>query len=984
MTSWKTVLDAASQRLRWRDVEEYLGGADDEPLDEVPEQPFSLKRRHLLELMGASVALASCARQPFENIMPYVDAPPETHPGIPAFYASSAVRDGYATGILVETHVGRPTKIEGHPRHPMSLGRASAWQQALILELYDPARAQEVRRRQRPGTPTGFHDAFALLRNDLRARAGEGLHLVLPPTSAPSVAFLLQRLRDEMPRASVHFVSSAPRANAWRGADRAFGRALDVVADLSAARHVVCLDADIFTDAPDSVRLAYDWAARRRTDADARLFAADDGASLAFMNADVRVRISPARVPLIARALARAVIHGSADAGAVRGSGAADVDDLERAFVDAAARALAAGPGVVLVGDRQPPEVHAAAHAIHAALGAFRGHSPVVRLVRPAVLEAGAPTHDPDLLFEALEAGAVDVLATLDVNLAYAFPARAHLLGRPREHIHAALLADETAPSSSWFLPLAHTLESWGDARALDGTISIVQPAVKPLYGSQSLPEILARFAGVDVSDPRELVGRVIREQGAAVDDTLRLGFLPGTSTPPYASTQGAAEILARIATGAGSTATPSASATPAAGRVPAGETGTEKTLALSVRTDLRMHTGELCNVSWLLELPDPITKLTWENAALVSPRTAAALDVTDGDLVDLVRNDTHLAAPVIVQPGVADDVVVVHTGWGRQVEAPLARGKGFSAWRLASFGELGATVGVHKRGARRELARTQSHHRVRSEVAVAVSQRDLASAKPPRALKKPTLTTLYEPPRQRGVQWGMSIDLDRCTGCSACVVACMAENNVPVVGRDGVLLRREMHWLRLDIYFEGDVESPKPIFQPMLCQHCETAPCEYVCPVNATVHSADGLNEMIYNRCVGTRFCSNNCPYKVRRFNWYNFNRDKSPVEKLAMNPDVTVRARGVMEKCTYCVQRIRKAVIDSDVEHRDIADGEVTPACAQTCPTDAIAFGRIDDPSSRVSALRDDRRAYSALGEENTRPRTRYLARVRRGDDR
>ncbi|MEZ4409339.1 MAG: 4Fe-4S dicluster domain-containing protein [Polyangiales bacterium] len=760
--------------------------------------------------------------------------------------------------------------------------------------------------------------------------------MLLGPTSSPTVVALIERVRERLPRARFFFDAPLARASAWEGARLAFGRVLEAQYDFIEADVVLALDADPLASGPFALRYARQLASRRRGARMSRVYAAECAPSLTGSLADHRLRARRGEVVEVARAVLAQLAPSVA---MERGH-----DDLSR-WAEVVARDLRAhaGRAVVVAGDGQPAAVHAAAHAINASVASAR----TTWLTAPAVFEAGVAGQGIADLARELRAGRVEALLVLGGNPVYTAPAEldfAAAMRRAPTRLRLGLYEDETAAECGWFVPEAHALESWGDARARDGTVSLVQPLIDPLYGGRTVIDVLAALAGVDGGG-----ATLVRAQwGARWDAALRGGVVAGTAFT---------RVDAEVDQGA-------VSAALAATRHDA------RGVEVGFVADAKVYDGRFANNAWLQEFPDPITRLAWENAALLSPATAARLGLTTGDLVEVSLRGRRVRGPAFVLPGHADEAVTLPLGYGRRGAEALARGVGFDAYPLRTSDAMAFAAGgaIRKLGPRRALATTQSHWSLEGRPI-------LRGEDPPRR----ALPTLYpeRPVPAAEVQWGMAVDLSACVGCGACVVACQAENNIPVVGREGVLQSREMHWLRVDRYFVGDARDPRVAFEPMLCQHCEKAPCEYVCPVNATTHSPDGINEQTYNRCVGTRFCSNNCPYKVRRFNWLDYRREQPEVVSLAMNPEVTVRQRGVMEKCTYCLQRVRRAQRDARVEGRPIRDGDVT-ACQQTCPAGAITFGPVSDPGSAVSRLHRDARAFRVLESLGTEPRTRYLARV------
>jgi Fe-S-cluster-containing dehydrogenase component len=935
-----------------------------------------LSRRRFLQLSGATLAAAGldgCALGPSgETIVPYREDPPEVTPGTPVFYATSSTLDGYATGLLVESHVGRPTKVEGNPEHPASLGATSAYEQAAIVTLYDPERGQRVLHR---GLPSSWFALERALRAD--AALGEGLHLLLEPTSSPLIAEQLAAIRRRYPEVGVtYYAPLAPRQR-WAGAHAAFGQVVEPLYDVGVASVVVSLDADFLSSGPNHLRHAREFAARRVPEAKEgmnRLYVLESNFSPTGALADHRLPVQSGLILPLAAALFVDLVAQSGGSGPA--SALATV--LERLlgpaapyrpFVTAVARDLTRHRGdcLVIAGDRQPPLVHALAYACNELLGAS---GRAVSFINSSLLDAGGGAYDVERLLAALGRGSVRTLFVLGGNPVATLPADLEawrLFGRARESVYLGLYENESSRLCDWYVPQAHALETWGDGRSYDGTLSVTQPLVNPLWQGKSAAEMLALLSSPQPVEVRALLAEsrsahLPAPSATAWERLLQRGYQPDSQAPrrtPGFDWTGVARLAAEAA-------------------VPAA-----KGLELSLSPSASVYDGGfLANVK-LAELPAPLTKLAWGNAATVSPKTAAALGVKEGDVVQLELGGRTIELPLFVLYGQAEGSVGVELGWGLAIGASgFWRDVGVNAYPLRTSGAPFFAYGLElaKTGRQEQLANTQPHFDLEGRpLALATTLEEYRRGKNPatRELREapPSFHTRQPTAPQ---QWGMSIDLSRCTGCNACVVACQIENNVPAVGRAGVDKSREMHWLRIDRYFIGSAERPQALLQPMLCQHCERAPCEYVCPVHATVHSPDGLNEMVYNRCVGTRFCSNNCPYKVRRFNWFDYNRDKSETEKMSMNPDVTVRARGVMEKCTFCVQRLREANIKARLERRSLAPGELMTACQQACPTRAIVFGDIADKSAPVTRLRDSERAYGALADIGTVPRVRYLVRV------
>jgi molybdopterin-containing oxidoreductase family iron-sulfur binding subunit len=952
---------------------------DDEQL--IPAD--GLDRRGFLKLVAASAALAGCDHAPPSKLYPFNTRPEDVTPGRPTWYATTLALDGYATGVLVRADDGRPTKIEGNPRHPASLGATGMYEQAAVLGLYDPGRARAARDGDLPSTWAAIAARLAGPRDDRGAR----LRLLLRPESSPLVAAQLARVKARWPAARVTFWAPLGDGEAAAGARLAFGRALSTVYDFGAAPVVVSLDADFAGAGPFCVRYARQLADARRVaqpgDAMARLYVVEPAPTATGSLADHRVRARGSEVAAVAAALAleldaiqmkpgnrekvtiqeKSTIREKATSKekvAIPGKVALPPDlraQLERGrardpWIAAAARDLARAGGLVVVGPRQPAEVHALAHALNAALGA-RASS----LVPPVLLDGDQPLAE---LTDELAAGAVDTLLIVDGDPVRDAPADLDFgaaLDRVARSLYLGVEENDTALRCRAFVPAAHPLEAWGDARALDGTRSLAQPVIAPLHGGRTAVELLAALAGDRFPDARRLLRASFAGGDAAWRDALADGVVDGSASPPLHATPRPLRHYPQPPT-----------------VLPA--------LELCFAPSATLYDGRFATNPWLLEQPDPITKLTWDNAALLGARTAARLGIDHGDDLELTVGGAHAILAALVVPGHAEGCATVAVGWGRaRPDAPRARA-GVDVYPLRrAAAPWFAAAGVRRTGGATALARTQ---RVSSQLGRAIAPsltRDEYRTDPDRfAELRAPVPSLMAPWPASGDQWAMTIDTGVCTGCSACEVACRAENNVLVVGKREVLRGREMHWLRIDTYWDGPPDDPRPIHQPMLCQHCEKAPCEYVCPVNATEHSSDGLNEMIYNRCIGTRFCSNNCPYKVRRFNWFRYD-ERAPNDGLARlqrNPQVSVRQRGVMEKCTYCVQRIRSVEIEARLAARAVRPGEVVTACQQACPTRAITFGSLAHADSDVVAWRDQPRAYAALHDEGTRPRTMYLARV------
>jgi MoCo/4Fe-4S cofactor protein with predicted Tat translocation signal len=980
-------------------------------------------RRAFLQLSSASLALAgltACTRQPIEKIVPYVEQPEQVVPGRPLFFATTLVQGGYGVGVLAESHEGRPTKLEGNTEHPASLGSTDMFTQASILELYDPARSQVVLHEGREAMASTMLVAVNQLMRGKRAAGGQGVRLLSGAVTSPTFAAQMKDFAALYPNARWHRWQAAGPLHSRAAAMRAFGRPVEVRYDLSHADVVATFDADLLAAGPGAVAYARQFADRRRVREASpelartmnRLYAAETTPSPTGSIADHRLPLPPAELEALLLALAREVGAAAPEAAPPAGAPSAGAPPAEpdrgkkaRAWLKALAADLAAHPGASLVvaGETTSPAAQVLAHAINEKLG---NAGKTVIYTEPAEIDALDHLQSLAELVRDMRAGQVDVLIMLGgVNPVYTAPADLEFgeaLAKVATRIHHGLYPDETAEYCHWHIPAAHELESWGDARAFDGTASLGQPLIEPLYGGKSLHEVMAILLGHGETSGYELVratwnGQLAGDFEPAWRKALHDGVITNTQLPVLPGVSAAAGAVAQAA---GEIATAAAAA--AAGKAAAGQG-----LTLCFQSDPSIGDGSWASNVWLQELPKPMTKLTWDNAVLISPATHQRLKLDWEERVRVSVNGRQLDAAVWVLPGQAEDTLTLSLGYGRRRAGENGSGLGFNAYVLrTTAGVWSAPASLKGLGERYVFACTQNHHAIDQEQGIdedrlagekeerrhivrtatlAEFQQDPEFAiHPPHGEEPPPRDmTLYPNRKYEGHAWGMAIDLNVCTGCSACVVACQAENNIPVVGKDQVMRRREMHWIRVDRYFTGDMDDPRLHVQPVPCMQCENAPCELVCPVGATSHSAEGLNDMTYNRCVGTRYCSNNCPYKVRRFNFLRYSDGTSPLAAMMYNPDVTVRMRGVMEKCTYCVQRIEHAKIDSQVSGQPIAEQRLKTACQQACPTQAIVFGDLNaekfgSPAAEVKRWKASPLNYGMLDDLNTRPRTTYLARV------
>jgi molybdopterin-containing oxidoreductase family iron-sulfur binding subunit len=972
----------------WRSLEELAGS---EEFQEMLHREFptgasewldSFSRRGFLQTMGASLALAGltgCTRMPLTEIVPYVKQPENVIPGKPKYYATAFTLGGYASPVLVESHMFRPTKIEGNPEHPASLGGTDIYAQASILDLYDPDRAQNVTYLGDVRSWSAFMDAVKGPMNVQQSMAGSGVRILTQGVSSPTLAAQIKDYLAAHPQAKWHVWEPINRDNVYEGAKMAFGEVVETRYDLSKADVIVSLDADfLYAGFPGSTRYIRDFAARRNPDGNMnRLYVVESTPSSTGMKADHRLPMTTAAIGALARDLAARLGVGGMTAGEGGPGATWPARFSTRAAIDLRTHG---GSSVVIAGDHQPPVVHALAHAINGKLGNV---GKTVFYSEPA--DANPVTRSASLhaLTEDIRAGKVDLLLILGGNPAYDAPAELEFASALKSNavnlkVYLGSHRNETAELCQWHVPEAHYLESWSDARAYDGTASIIQPLIEPLYNGKTAHEIITILAGQSGVTGHDLVQQYWQKQHAGADfdafwrKSLHDGWVAGTMFAPKSA---AVKSLT----------------------FPDAQPKGADAIELNFRRDPSIYDGRFANNGWLQELPKPLTKLTWDNPVMIGPAMAERMKLNFKDVVELEFNGKKVKGPIWIQAGHPDNSVTVFLGYGRAKAGRIGTGAGFDVYPMRPSQNPWFATGVKltPTGETYNLASTQGYQTMETPDGgkrPLVQERSLEEYKKEPSFAKegepPKELTLYKPEEfpynKETYAWGMSIDLNKCVGCNNCIVACQSENNIAVVGQEQTLKGRHMHWIRVDAYYNGPRENPKGFFQPVPCMQCENAPCELVCPVQATLHSSEGLNDMVYNRCVGTRYCSNNCPYKVRRFNFLLFQDWETPQFKLMRNPDVTIRSRGVMEKCTYCVQRINERRIDVETasvrEGKDIRIGdELQTACQQSCPANAIVFGNLNDPNSLVNEWKAQARNYSLMGELNTRPRTTYLAEVR-----
>jgi len=1012
-------LDGKTGKRYWKNLDELAETPAFHALmeEEFPKQSMggtgewldAVSRRGFLKVMGASFALAGlagCTKQPDEPIYPYVKQPEDLILGKPMFFATAHPFPTGAIPVLVKSDAFRPIKIEGNPEHPMSKGKSDAMTQATLLGLYDPDRSQHVIHRGMTSDFSTFQTNFV---SNMAAKkgSGAGVYFLSETITSPTLASQWKQVQAAYPQAKLVQYDAVNRDAAMAASKAVFGDFVDAQYKLEAADVILSLDADFLSGIthPGFLTLAAAYAARHRYEAGKtmnRLYVVESMPTTTGFKAEHRLGLKPSDLAAFAQALAGG---GTLADPAAQKFAAGLLADLKQN----------AGRCVVIPGEQAPASVHAAAHMLNAQLGNVGKTVIYTETVNPLPSIQG---DDLKSLVADMAAGKVEWLIVLGANPLYDAPVDLNfeaLYAKVPNTVHLGMYVDETGEASQWHINKAHYLESWSDARTYDGTLSIVQPMISPLYDGVSahqILQILLDAPGLSAMSAVAANARPYTKDDLGWRKALHSGWVDGTAFAPK-------------------TVSPRASTLPATS--PAGG------MEISFRPDTGLYDGRFANIGWLQETPRQITNLSWDNAALMSLETMAALKLEESDVVELKLNGRTVKAPVLMVPGHPDNAITVHLGSGHRTGGRVSAGVGFNAYliRTSDAPLSAANLQVRKVDTGYDICVTKVHN---IEHRDSFAQHDLERPESDKEgvyslagheamersiIRYATLAEVKENPNfaheggasgtlinkvgyaaqgeKQGSDetffpttwdykkpeastggatiqnaWGMAIDLNSCIGCNACIVSCYAENNIPVVGREQVKIGRNMQWIRIDTYFEGDLHAPKAHFQPMTCQHCENAGCEQVCPVGATVHTPEGINTMVYNRCVGTRYCSNNCPYKVRRFNFLLYSDYETESLKFMRNPDVSVRSRGVMEKCSYCVQRIEAVKIEADKENRAIRDGEIVTACQQACPTDAIVFGNINDASSAVAKRKAEERDYQVLADLNYRPRTTYTAGV------
>jgi molybdopterin-containing oxidoreductase family iron-sulfur binding subunit len=964
-------------------------------LDDISTVGHSISRRSFLNVMGASLALAglSGCRRPVEKIIPYVVPPEEIIPGIPEFYATAMPYGLDAVGLIVENHEGRPTKIEGNPDHPSSLGKTNALIQAEILNLYDPDRSQEVLHKGQSSNWELFLADWNKHLEKINATDGQGLAVIGESSSSPTVIRLKKLFMKKFPLAKWVTYDAISNENIYNGNQAISGQKVQPVYHFDKAKIILSLDSDFLHTESRNIVNAFEFSKGRRvqneTDEMNRLYVVESSMTVTGGMADHRLRLSNKSIITFVKSLALQLIdEGLQIPGLKDNVETQGINPVEKRWIKTLATDLLKNRGkcIITAGSGQPEKVHALVYILNSALGNANqtvDYYPLESHLIPDRQEFAGLTSQ-------IEQGTINTLIMLGGNPVFNSPGDLHFAETIKNislTINLSTHVDETSQLCDWHLPCCHFLEAWGDTQSFDGFAAVTQPQIQPLFVSKSIIQVLGMLISGSYYDGYVAVRETWKKYFDESDferswhkilhDGLYKKKLVSPLNSPNKYKLNVRDYW-QLSKKDKNTPDPS--------------------LEIVFSGSNSVYDGRYANNSWLQELPDPVTKITWDNIARISQKTAKKFRISNSEIINISANGRSISIPVWIIPGQADETITLELGYGRWSAGKVGTDIGIDVTELQSIKKgmtITDTVRISGTGRTYPIASTQDHHgmdtdaftadSIQERIPLLIREGTLDEYKDnptfvDEIVDHPPLKSMWEEHQyDESPQWGMSIDLNVCTGCNACTIACQSENNIPVVGKDEVMIGREMHWLRMDRYYTGDMDDPELVYQPVGCQHCENAPCEQVCPVAATTHTEDGLNGMTYNRCIGTRYCSNNCPYKVRRFNFFNYTKDMPELIQMAQNPDVTVRFRGVMEKCTYCVQRISKARITAKNENRSLADGDVVTACEQVCPADAIVFGDIIDPSSRISKIKSLPQDYKLLNELNTKPRTSYLAKLR-----
>lgn len=982
---WKSLKDISSEE----DYNRFLKQSDHN-------EDNGLSRRNFLSLIAASVALAGLegCKKPVQKIIPYVEAEIGTIPGIPKYYASTIPWKNNALGVVIENHDERPVKVEGNEKHPSTLGKSNAFSQASTIEMYDPDRARGVKYN---GKKVDWSE-YLKFAKDINKDDGKGLAVLMQESSSPTIKSIQNDFKTKFPSASWVSYESVNNENLYKGIEKAFSKKLQPIYRLENAQIIVSLGSDFLGVDDNNIYNTRKFAQNRdivdENSTMNRLYVAESSITSTGSSADHRLNIPQHEMESILAELSYELkkLGLSLDASKVKSS--------NNLWIKAAAEDLMSnrGDSIILGGSQLSPEFHQLIALLNNQLNAPVDYYPLS-------LSQVSSLADFKSLCDDIKNNKIKNLIILGANPVYDSPADFNfgdLLKNVPNSVHLTNILDETSKLCSWNIAMTHYFECWGDAMSYDGFVSIVQPQIMPLFDSKSAIQVLTPLVYSKELSSYDTVknvwksdivksGNFEREWEKVLHDGLYKNTIIKKEQVRPSSKTSTAQLNNFI------------------------ELDDNK-FEIVFNASSSVYDGRFANNGWLQEIPKPVTSLTWDNAALISIKVAKKLNIKNGQMIEIKIDNKSIKLPAWITPGQNQKSISLELGYGREFEGRLGNGVGFNVYplRMSSNPSYSLNASISVLDETYPLASTQDHHGLEEDRYAAPGFDKLSNnevqSRIPELVKQSTLDyykdnpdwvqkkveehkpdkkrswadhSMYNPEPEydysKGPQWGMSIDLTSCTSCNACSIACQSENNIPVVGKQQVMNGREMHWIRIDNYFAGDPDNPEMSTQSVACVHCELAPCETVCPVAATTHSSDGVNQMTYNRCLGTRYCANNCPYKVRKFNFYNYTRDLPEVVQMAMNPDVSIRFRGVMEKCTYCYQRVSAARISAENENREIQDGDFQVACQQSCPADAIKFGDINDPNSAVSKAKRRNRDYALLAHLGTAPRTTYLAKIR-----
>ena len=981
---WKSLKDISSDK----DYNKYLKQSDHQ-------EESNLSRRNFLSLVAASVALASLegCKKPVQKIIPYVEAHPGTIPGIRKEYATTMPFKNNVVGLVIENHDERPIKVFGNDNHPTSLGKSNVFSQASILDMYDPDRARGIKL---DGKKVNWSEYIKYAESIYNSK-GKGLAVLLQESSSPTMNALRKDFKKIYPNADWIVYEPINNENLYSGVERALGKRLQPYNRLEKAKTILSIGSDFLGSDDNNVNNTRKFSENRRVEDKNstmnRLYVVESSMTATGASADHRLNIPTSELDLVLKELCSELkkLGMNISTGSLKTS--------NNLWIKAVAEELMENKGssIILGGSHLSVDAHAIITMLNDKLNAPVDYYP---------LDSSHVTSVDDFvgLCKKMKNGSIENLIILGGNPVYNAPADLKfesLIKNVQNIVHLSNIYDETSKRSNWHIAESHFFENWGDAMSYDGYPSVIQPQIRPLFQSHTAIDLLIPIIYGKESSSYDFIREVWKSniiKNSNFEKQWNKVLHDGVHQKPLLKAYKALSSK-QLSTASLNT------------KLKVKSDKFEVVFIASPST----YDGRYANNGWLQEVPKPITQLTWDNAALISMSVAKKLKIKNGQMLEISLDGKTMSIPAWIVPGQNKKTITIELGYGRDFNGRIGNDVGFNAYKLRTMSTMayGVNASIKVLNKTYPLAGTQDHYGLEEDSLSLLgnsSGTDSIQQRIPELVRQSTLDhykdnpnfvqdavkshkpdkkrswadhSMYNPEPEydysKGQQWGMSIDLTSCTGCNACSISCQSENNIPIVGKQQVLNGREMHWIRIDNYFSGDPENPEVSSQSVACVHCELAPCEQVCPVAATTHSSDGVNQMTYNRCLGTRYCANNCPYKVRKFNFYNFTKDTPEIVQMAMNPDVTVRFRGVMEKCSYCYQRVSEARIKAENEHREMVDGDVKTACQDACPADAIVFGDINDPNSRVSKAKRNNRDYALLGQLGTSPRTTYLAKIR-----